>query len=428
MPLEITMRVVAGDLNFPTSLAFDSAGVPYVAESGLPLDGAPRGGRVLRLRSDGPRECLVHDLRAPVTGLVYHDGCFYVSEGGNPGRISRLSCGGERVTLLDGLPSFGNYHTNTVAISPDGKMYVGQGAHTNTGIIGTDSLHLAWLGQLLHDPDIPGYDVRLTGWNAETIEEKPGGDTRRVLSGAFAPYGQPTAEGQFVQGRTPCTAAVMRANLDGSNLELVAWGIRNAFGLGFLPDGRLLATDQGADRRGSRPIVNTPELLFEVKKGSWYGWPDFVGGEPVTDPKFWAPGSAPLCFLLANHYELPPPERPVAAFPPNSAATKFDVVPSASSDQPRYLIVALFGDEKPMTAASGPRSGRALARVDLRDWSVEVFAQHCFARPIDVRFSPQTRELHVLDFGDFEMGPKGRVMARRGSGKLSVLELRDVSS
>lgn len=427
MPLEIAMRVVAGDLNFPTSLAFDSEGVPYVAESGLPLDGAPRGGRVLRLLSDGPRECLVRDLRAPVTGLVYHEGYFYVSEGGNPGRISRLSRSGERETLLEGLPGFGNYHTNTVAIGPDGKMYFGQGAHTNSGIIGTDSLHLAWLGRLPHDPDIPGYNVRLTGWNAETIEELPGGGTRHVLTGPFAPYGQSTAEDQVVPGRTPCTAAVMRANLDGSDLELVAWGIRNAFGLGFLPDGRLLATDQGADERGSRPIVSAPELLFEVEKGSWYGWPDFVGGEPVTDPKYCAPGSARSSFLLANHDELPRPERPVAVFPANSAATKFDVTPGAASCGQRYLIVALFGDEKPMTATCGPRSGRALARVNLRDWSVEVFSEHCFARPIDVRFSPQNGELHVLDFGDFEMGPEGRVMARRGSGKLAALELRDVS-
>jgi len=56
-----------------------------------------------------------------------------------------------------------------------------------------------------------------------------------------------------------------------------------------------------------------------------------------------------------------------------------------------------------------------------------VFAEHRFARPIDVRFSPQTGELHVLDFGDFEMGPEGKVLARRGSGKLAVLELREVS-
>ena len=58
----------------------------------------------------------------------------------------------------------------------------------------------------------------------------------------------------------------MRCNPDGSGLELVAWGLRNAYGLGFLPDGRLLATDQGADDRGSRPVGNAPDMLFEVRQ------------------------------------------------------------------------------------------------------------------------------------------------------------------
>jgi glucose/arabinose dehydrogenase len=302
------MLTVADGLDFPTSLAFDSEGVPYVAESGLPLDGAPAGGRVWRLPHNGRRECLADGLRAPVTGPVYHEGYFYLSEGGNPGRISRLSLSGDRTTLLDGLPGFGNYHTNRVAIGPDGKMYFGQGAHTNSGIIGTDSLHLAWLGRLPHDPDIPGYDVLLSGWNAETFDLPAGDGDFRIRTGAFVPYGQPTVAGQIVACRLPCTAAVMRANFDGSELELVAWGIRNAFGPGFLPDGRLLATDQGPDERGSRPVSNAPELLFEVKTGAWYGWPDFIGGEPVTDPRFCRPGAEPLSFLLASHDELPRPE------------------------------------------------------------------------------------------------------------------------
>jgi len=417
------VRILANHLDFPTSLAFDAQGVPHVAESGLPLDGAPAGGRVWRLPDQGPRECLADGLRAPVTGLVYHEGFFYLSEGGNPGRISRLSPTGERTTLLDGLPGFGNYHTNTVAIGPDRKMYFGQGAHTNSGVIGTDSLNLAWLGRLPHDPDIPGYNVRLTGWNAETFDPSCGNGASRISTGAFVPYGHSTAAGQTVAGRTPCTAAVMRANLDGSDLELVAWGIRNAFGLGFLPDGRLLATEQGADERGSRPVSKMPEHLFEVKKGCWYGWPDFIGGEPITDSKFCRAGAEPIRFLLANHDELPRPELPLTAFPRNSSAAKFVVTPATSALGPGQLIVALFGDEKPLTAADGPRSGRALARVDTRDWSVHLFAEHCFARPIDVRFSPANGELHVLDFGEFEMGRNGKAMARRGSGKVAVLEM-----
>ena len=63
--------------------------------------------------------------------------------------------------------------------------------------------------------------------------------------------------------------------------------------------------------------------------------------------------------------------------------------------------------------------------MNLHDWSVEIFAEHCFARPIDVRFSPATGRLHVLDFGEFEMGSSGQVIASRGSGKLAALELRD---
>jgi glucose/arabinose dehydrogenase len=59
----------------------------------------------------------------------------------------------------------------------------------------------------------------------------------------------------------------MRCNLDGSDLDLVSWGLRNAYGLGFLPDGRLLAVGQGADDRGSRAVRNGPDLLFEVQPG-----------------------------------------------------------------------------------------------------------------------------------------------------------------
>ena len=374
----------------------------------------------------GKRECLAGNLRAPVTGLAYHDHCLYVSEGGNPGRITRLFPDGQIETLLDGLPGFGNYHTNMVAIGPDKKMYFGQGAHTNSGIIGADSRHLAWLGRLPHDPDIPGLDVRLTGWNAETLDPEFESGSGPIVTGAFAHYGHPTAPGQVVRGRTPCTAAVMRANLDGAGLELVAWGIRNAFGLGFLPDGRLLATDQGADERGSRPIARAPEFLYEVKKECWYGWPDFIGGEPVTDAKFRSPGRAPAKFLLANHDQLPRLARPLAAFPPNSAATKFAIVPGTESPGPLSLIVALFGDEKPMTSANGPRSGRCLALINTADWSVQTFSQDRFARPIDVRFSPADGRLYVLDFGEFEMGPEGRVMARRETGKVVAAEFSEL--
>ena len=48
----------------------------------------------------------------------------------------------------------------------------------------------------------------------------------------------------------------MSCALDGSDLRLVAWGLRNAYGISFLPDGRLRVTDQGADDRGSISLAD----------------------------------------------------------------------------------------------------------------------------------------------------------------------------
>ena len=405
------MRRLADGLSFPTSVAHDGDGTAYVAESGLAFGGARPGGRVLRLDAGGPT-VLCDGLRAPVNGLTYHDDGFYVAEGGDPGRISRLSLDGERTTVLDGLPGGGNYHTNTVAVGPDGRLYFGQGAMTNTGIVGLDAFDLGWLGRL-HPCDVPGLDLVLAGVGVETAD--PATEAGRAVTGAFSAFGVPTEPGERRPAGLPCTAAILSCEPDGGDLRLVAWGVRNAYGLGFLPDGRLLATDQGADDRGSRPVGHAPDLLVEIREGAWYGWPDFVGGRPITDPAF-APqrGPAPT-FLLANHDALPPPEAPLLAFPVNAAATKFDVVPAGP--HAGQILVTLFGDEKPMTAPPGARVGRSVARVDPADWSLHPIAPGPWARPIDVRCAPDGASCVVLDFGAFEMTAHG-VDAAAGSGAL----------
>ena len=409
------MELVAGGFTFPTSVAFDDQGVAHVAESGLPFGGARPRGRVWRVERERGKVLLEEGFAPPVNGLTFHDDGLYVSEGGR-GCISRLEPGGRRTAVLKDLPGPGNYHTNMVAFGPDGKLYFSQGAMTNTGIVGLDAYELGWLARLPHAHDIPGYDVVLTGVNFQTPNPLSGRPGETVETGGFAPFGTRSEARTRVQGQTPATAAVMCCNPDGSDLELVAWGLRNAYGLGFLPDGRLLATDQGPDDRGSRPVGNAPDLLFEVGAGAWYGWPDFIGGDPISDERYRPKRGPAPSFLLANHDELPPPERPLVRFPAHSAAVKFDVAPPRRPGAPPSLFVALFGDEAPMTAPAGPRVGRGVVRVDLEDRSVEVVVSGApLARPIDVCFHDEA--LYVLDFGEFEMGDEG-VMARAGTGKL----------
>jgi glucose/arabinose dehydrogenase len=413
------LEMVFDELSFATSLALGEDGSFYVAESGLRFDGAPPGGRIWHLTPDGERKLLVQNLHAPVNGVSLHGGRLYVSEGGCPGRISRWDLhGGSREVILDNLPGDGNYHTNMAVFGRDDKLYFSQGAMTNTGIIGLDAYELGWLRRLPHNYDLPGYDVVLNGVNVETPNPLSEVENATTRTGAFAPFGQRTVRGQRVAAQLPCTASVMRCNPDGSELELVAWGLRNAYGLGFLPDGRLLATDQGADDRGSRPVGNVPDMLFEVRKGAWYGWPDFVGETPITDPRYQSMYGPLPTFLIANHEELPRPEEPLLRFPPHAAAVKFDVAPKGTSRWEGQLFVALFGDEVPMTARSGPRVGRSIVRVDPGDWSLHPFVQDRLLRPIDVRFSPAESALYILDFGNFEMRDSGAVNAKAKSGKL----------
>lgn len=418
------MDRIRSGFHFPTSLAFDGDGVAYVAESGFPFDDAPPGGRVLRLLDDGTTTLVASGLRPPVNGLTWHDGVFYVAEGGNPrepGRISRLTPGGELTTVLDDLPSGGNYHTNMAAVDGDGWLYFGVGAATNSGFVGYDGRQLAWLRRLRHNWDVPGYEVELRGVNLETPSPEGNGT---VTTGAFQPFGTPSHAGQRIPASVPATASVMRCRVDGSGLELVAWGLRNAYGLAFDAAGRLLATDQAADERGSRPLGGAPDLLVEVRAGAWYGWPDFVGGVPVTDPRF-SPSKGPSPeFVLANHDELPPPEPALVEFPSNACATKLDFGPPGSPLE-GVLFVALFGDEKPLTAPAGEPSGRELAWID-EGLTLHSFGGGSFARPIDVRFDPAGEALWVLDFGEFEMTADDAVEARAGSGSLTKIPLAEL--
>jgi glucose/arabinose dehydrogenase len=415
------LKLVADGFSFPTSLTFDETGTPYVAEAGLPFGGVRPGGRVWRVEQDGRRTLLIQNLRQPVNGLTFYEGNLYLSEGGHPGspgRISRLTLDGQQTVLLDNMPGPGNYHTNMVAFGPDGKLYFSQGAMTNTGYVGLDAYELGWLRLLPHAHDLPGYEIELTGVNLESADPLSKEVGARTRTGAFVPFGKTNEPGQRIAAQLPCTAAVMCCNPDGSDLELVAWGLRNAYGLGFLPDGRLLAVDQGADDRGSRPVGNVPDLLFEVRRGVWYGWPDFIDSKPISDPQYLpVRGPAPV-FALANHQELPPPESALLRFPPHAAAVKFDVAPPSLSRWAGQIFVALFGDEAPMTAPEGPRVGRSVGRIDPTDWSLHPVLEAALARPIDVRFHPGDKSLYILDFGNFEMHAERGVVAEANTGKL----------
>src|SRR5687768_665747 len=266
LPAGYQIEVVASGLTFPVGAALDDGGRLHVVESGYAYGEDFTEPRLLRIEPDGRAVPIASGGKGgPWTGVVFHQGNFYVADGNvlEGGRLIRISMEGKIDALVSGLPSFGDHHTNGPAVGPDGWLYFGQGSATNSGVVGEDSADFGWLKRRPEFHDIPCQDITLKGANFRTRNPLTSDASDRATTGAFSRFGVSSTSGQVIRGATPCNGAVLRVRPEGGRLELVAWGFRNPFGLAFSPDGGLYVTDNAYDDRGSRPVWGTPDLLWK---------------------------------------------------------------------------------------------------------------------------------------------------------------------
>jgi glucose/arabinose dehydrogenase len=236
-----------------------------------------------------------------LTGACWRDGALYFA---NTDTLSRLTPNGQIEDIVTGLPGCGDHQTNYPVAGPDGKLYFGVGRATNADVVGADNFAYEWLPHFPDTHDVPAHDVTLTGRNY-AFQDVLGNVAETVRTGAFAPFGTENAPGQIVDGDVKCTGAILRCDTDGSHLEVVAWGLRNPYGLAFHPDGRLFATEHGIDERGGRYIVDDNDDFYDIREDAWYGWPDFASGIRLDDPR-WGGGGQGREPVLAEH---PDPDR-----------------------------------------------------------------------------------------------------------------------
>jgi glucose/arabinose dehydrogenase len=424
LPPGYAIELVADGLTFPTGIAISPRNELYVVEAGYSYGEVFTTPKLLQLLPDRQvRELATGGGGEPWNGIAYHDGAVVVAQGGelDGGRIVRFDLREGRAephVLVDHLPSMGDHHTNGPVVSRDGWVYFGQGTATNSGVVGKNDAEFGWLARHPEVHDIPCQDVTLAG-HAWRIDDPRDGHTGQATTGAYQAFGSAGEPGQVIQGQVPCSGAVMRVPVGGGPLELVAWGLRNPYGLALDGNERLYVTENGYDTRGSRPVFGAADVVWRIEPGRWYGWPDYAEGRPLTSAEWNESGGNTGGFVLARHFGQPP--RPTAYLPVHSSADGFDISRNPAFGQLGYAFVALFGDMAPRVGKVLGPVGFKVVRVNLTTGTVEDFARNRgdangpasrlqlsgLERPIAARFSPDGSALYIVDFGIMRMTGKG---------------------
>ncbi|HYF02815.1 MAG TPA: glucose dehydrogenase, partial [Patescibacteria group bacterium] len=359
------------------------------------------------------------------------------------GKISTVDASGTVTDIVTDLPSSGDHQNNQMTIGPDGKIYFGQGAATNAGIVGLDNAYpFVWLMLWPDVHDVPPKDIELEGetfltpqpnnvlarqgrllswWSNFTyavasLFARDKEASMLVRTGAFQQFGESGAD--RIKGQVKGNSAILRMNPDGSGLEVYAWGIRNPFGVMWSPDGQLFVTNNGYDERGSRPIANAKDDILLIRQNGWYGFPDFVNGLPVTDPQFRSVRGPSPDFLLENH---PPLEQPWLTRPKHAGVTKLDFSPNSLFGAAGQMYVAEVGSEAPITGEDTTKAGYIVVRIDPATKRAETFfanrepgpegLEYVTTRgprhPVEVKFSPDGNALYVTDIGVIHGGLAG---------------------
>ena len=361
-----------------------------------------------------------------MSGASWHQGYLYLM---NTDTLLRINSQGNMQEVLAGLAGRGDHPAGVPVIGPDNKIYFGVGCATNCGVVGADNFGFEWLTKFPEFCDVPARDIKLAGRNYEARNVL--GDIReKVETGTYAPFGTPTQPGQVIKGNANCNGAVLRCNLDGSNLEVVAWGLRNPYCVGFTQNGKLFASEHGMDERGGRYVVDDPDDFYEIQEGEWYGWPDFASGIRLDDP-YWGEGGHGREPVLAE-FPNPDPPKPFVSFQTHVAANGFDFARNPDFGFEGDAFVACFGDLAPITTLTKAvtPAGFKVVRVDMKMKEVYDFAVNKmtgpasklphdgFERPSHCQFGPDG-SLYIVDFGIIHIAPeRGGIRQQIGTGAL----------
>lgn len=424
VPEGYEVEAVLVGLSFPCGLAIGDDGTLFISEGGSTWPTRPyMPSRLLSIEPSGRTRVLGVAGLGGFRGLAWHEGHVYASaKGGRTSRIFRYDPrSGEQSLILDKMPDGGWHEPGGPVFGQDGLMYFAQGSISLQGVI----LPAGFTVDVVRHPDIydiPGQDITLTGnniWTRDPTAPYP----FLIETGAYKPFGVAAKPGEVVQGELWCTTGVWRARPDGSDVELIAWGIRNPYGMAINEGNELYVSDNDFEEKTDRAIGQDPDRIWHIKNAQkpygsvttpdWYGFPDIAAdGLPVWHEKHLPNRGTSAKPLLEN----PPPwAGPAAAlFDPHTGMAKMDFCTSDAFGYRGELFTCLWGTMAPLNSIRPEQltNGFQVVRVNVQTGDIEPFFRNRqpgpasytagsggIERPVDCKFSPDGKSLYVLDFG-----------------------------
>lgn len=396
------LELVLGELTYPTSVAFATNGTVYVTEAGYSHGPSTAIPRILEVTDPGSWRELARLPDGPLTGLTFHEGQLYTIGGRAPASVWQVDPEtGDVDEILTGLPVWGRHFTSGLAFDDDGRLHFGVSDPTNSGVLGTDDFFTyVYLSIFPEARSIPCLDLTIRGTPFQTsnpFDPDPKANT------TTSPFHRFAARGDFterIEATQPpgCNGAIFRLE-ENRTVSLVASGLRSITGLGFDPEGELLALELGMQASGSRPVKAPCDALWEIEQGSWYGFPDHTCGVPVTSPNVDPVNRSSPSQVLVESPEFN--ATPVHEFTAGTQPHGFDFAP-AGSEFAEQLFVPLYG-----SYFTYPPKGHKVVRVDLESGQEEDFYVNQSPgiqgtapdRPYSVAFAPDG-SLYLVDFGE----------------------------
>ncbi len=463
-PPGFELCTVVRNLTAPTAIAFDNEGSLIVAEGGdtdrePAIFGFKPSGERFNIYPVG-RRIPFNPVRTgfriygPIGGMTVVQGRIYVThrDANWRGAITAFGYDGSHSTIVADLPAQGDYSVTDIAVHPNGRLWFGLGAATNSGVVGLDNWESGWVRYYPDFCDSPFVDLILRGQRFDTPNPRVGlGVADVAVSGPFQRFGVSNRI-RIARSAKP-TAAIYSVSLGGGDLRVEAWGVRMPRGLAFNEYQNLYMTDNGMEMRGTRPVKDDPDTLLRVVPGTWYGWPDFSADlQPIHLARFQPPeeriiktGYPYLSYLIDHEATglIRPDSRTLvrSIFPSLSGAAKLDFVPASGpfKEFRSDAVVALYGDRSPFASGKLPLKGPIgfkVVRIDVTHGQMRDFvyntepgpaSQHpeardatdALERPYDVKFGPDG-SMYIVDLGFMEM-KNGREKFREGTGKILKL-------